>query len=122
MQEKLEKIYIFRTKQTPVFQSFFSFLRFPECTFDTKEEGTFKDHVIENYPFKNVPYFCLLLHKLTKFQSKIDAARIFCWLCCTVLHNPGFPIIQGLQTTPRESFFQKCHSFWLGQTVWAEFF
>ena len=27
-----------------------SFLRFSECTFDTKEEGTFKDHVIENYP------------------------------------------------------------------------
>ena len=28
----------------------FSFLKCPECTFDSKEEETFQDHAIENHP------------------------------------------------------------------------
>ena len=28
----------------------FSFLKCPECTFDSKEEDTFQDHAIENHP------------------------------------------------------------------------
>ena len=32
----------------------FSFLKCPECTFDTQEEGTFVDHATENHPLSIV--------------------------------------------------------------------
>ena len=32
----------------------FSFLKCPECTFDTKEEFIFQDHAIENHPLSFV--------------------------------------------------------------------
>ena len=32
----------------------FSFLKCPECTFDTQEEGTFEDHATENHPLSFV--------------------------------------------------------------------
>ena len=31
----------------------FSFLKCPECAFDSKEEDTFQDHAIENHPLKS---------------------------------------------------------------------
>ena len=32
----------------------FSFLKCPECTFDTKEEESFQDHALENHPLSIV--------------------------------------------------------------------
>ena len=32
----------------------FSFLKCPECTFDSKEEEIFEDHAVENHPLSYV--------------------------------------------------------------------
>ena len=46
----------------------FSFLKCPECTFDTKEEIIFQDHAIENHPLSFV-----LFGKLFK-EEEVDGS------------------------------------------------
>jgi len=50
----------------------FSFLKCPECTFDTKEEGTFQDHATENHPLSFV-----LFGKTCKENEEIFVDPVF---------------------------------------------
>jgi len=56
----------------------FSFLKCPECTFDTKDEDTFQDHATESHPLSFV-FFVERLNEVNKnnkkFKKKIKKNR-----------------------------------------------
>ena len=55
----------------------FSFLKCPECTFDSKEEGTFQDHAIENHPLAFILFGKCFEDPLAFEEHKLDIEEDF---------------------------------------------
>ena len=48
----------------------FSFLKCPECTFDSKEEETFQDHAIENHPLSFILFVKSVKEECSSEEAK----------------------------------------------------